>query len=339
MTIRNIESFDWLATADLAKKYTITAGVSIGAYGRYSTNGLRISGNSTSISLVLDNQATWIVGFAFTHASLPNAQPFVSLYDVGNPQLDLRINNNGTISVTRAGTVLGTSANSILAGQSYFIELKATIGNTVAAGGVVLKVNGVEWWSNTGNIDTQATANAYANRVYIQSGAGLTLDIDDWYIEDGTDGTATQGEAFNDFLGDGKIIALFPSSAGTYSGGTPSGAATVRECVDETSNDGDTTYVSMAASDKWSVNCQNLDAAIGGTVRAYQVDVVTRKDDAGVVTERIIEKSGATERIGTSASLANTFGTITQIRGNKVAGGALTIAEINALEIGMERTA
>ena len=172
-------------------------------YGRYG-NGLRMS-TTTSLQRTFDNQATWIVGAAYRAEALgaASAVPIFTVLDGVTIQALLVLNPNGTLSVCRttAATVLGTSTYALAPNVWYSVEWRVTVGNAAAT---VVRVNEVEV-VNLPSVDTQNTANAYANVVRLgQNVTGHLAAVDDVYILDTTGGV-------NDaFLGDVRVEQGWP---------------------------------------------------------------------------------------------------------------------------------
>ena len=154
MALRWADGFDEYTTVlekwNAATNATIVAGAL-----RTGVAGLRLSsaagiGNAT---LTIDAQGIWIVGVAFRVAAIGGPKSIIRTLDAGAQQGTVQLNADGTLSVTRAGTVVATSASAILPNVHYYIELKHIILN--AGGTLEVKVNGSVWATFAG--DTQAT--------------------------------------------------------------------------------------------------------------------------------------------------------------------------------------
>ena len=226
MALRFIDGFDHLVTADITKKWTVLVSSMIisAGNGRRGTASLRCANQTVSyVALTLDSQPTWIVGFAHRFTTMPaSATDLLRWYDTSTQQCELRILPTGALQVTRNGTALtgGTTTNVLTLNTYQYIELRLVISNTV--GEVDIHVDGASWLALT-NQDTQNSANATANTLrlgVIQSTAVGNLDLDDFYICDGT-GSAPH----NTFLGDSRVDTLLPSADGTSQQWTPSNAS------------------------------------------------------------------------------------------------------------------
>jgi len=221
MALRFLESFDIYGESGatgtalsnaLAMRWT---SVSI------STTALIISGWTSGLAFdfvahnrylrkTFDNQATWIIGFAYRQPTLINNTRCLSLYDgaegVSTRQISLYVNGCGKIAIHRQTTVLGVTSKALKENTWYYIELKVTIGNS---GSYELRVNGENWLSASG-VDTQHTANAYASRLefFCPNTNDAFFQLDDIYVADGTSGVS-------DFQGPTKIEALWPTADST----------------------------------------------------------------------------------------------------------------------------
>lgn len=312
MALRFVDSFDHYATADVLLKYTsssLTPTISSGN-GRRSTASFRSSGGGVLIK-TLDAQASWVVGFSFRVAALPSgALAFLSLRDAGTTQVDVRLNTDGTLSVTRNGTGLSTSALSLSAATTYYIEFKATINDST--GSYTLRVNGASFTTGS-SVDTKTSANASANQVAVGAITNLaqgSCDIDDFYICDST------GSSNNDFLGDVRVDCYMPSGNGNSSqlAGSDGNSTDNYALVDEASQNGDTDYVQSATSsqkDTYAIaDMSHTPASIFGV----QVNMVAKKDDSGTRSICAVTRSGGSDTDGATQALGTTYFCYTEIR-------------------------
>lgn len=306
MALRLIDSGDHYVTADLTEKWTSIAGsiVISSGNGRRSTASLRATGNGQHVTKTLDAQATWVVGVAFKHSVAPGgAMPIIQLLDAGTVQCDVRINGDGTITVTRNGTALGTSTFALSTGVFYYIEFKCLINNTT--GTFEVRVDGANKVSGS-SADTQNTANATANqvRIGIISGfGGGNNDHDDIYICDGT------GSTNNNFLGDCRVDYYAPNGAGTTTqltrGGTDSGANWSQ--VDEAAPNDDTDYNEHATvGNKDTYACGNM-THTPSSIFGVQILASAKKDDAGAKSIATVTRSGTTDFDGATQALSTSY--------------------------------
>lgn len=297
-------------------------------------NGASISqsgNNAAAIKNLGVNAATCVVGFAVKGSGLStgNDSPLCAFWDSGTEQFRFTWYPDGTVH-------WGANVFNLSLGVFHYVEIKAVFSN--ASGVVIVNVDGVEVLNVTG-ADTQATGNAYATRFSLGAqgnGNGKTMVYDDLYIMDGTDGTATQGAAFNSFLGDVRVDDLLPESAGDSTQWTPS-TGNNYQCVDETTRNDDTDYVSSSnIGDKDLYNVPSLSSATG-TVKAVLVTMRARKDDAGTRTIKAKVKHGGVEGNGVNHGLSTSYAYLQDVFGiNPSTSAAWTIAEVNAAQVGVE---
>ena len=231
--------------------------------------------------------ATFVGGAAFRYASsLVSLQPNFIVMEGATVHMDCIVNSDGSISVRRGtSTTLATSAAGVIVVDTwYYIEFKVVINDTV--GTYEVKVDAVSKVSGTG-ADTQNGGTSTWTKARIGSGA----NIDDLYICDGS------GSLNNTFLGNCQVEVIRPQTdavaAGTNSDFTPSSGSDNGAMVDETTQDGDTTYnAGTAAAQKDTYNYPAL--ALTGTILGIKIAPVERKTDAGVRTTcTVVRSNGA----------------------------------------------
>jgi hypothetical protein len=339
MALRFMDSFDHYASGDVTEKWTalnnsptVTSGV-----GRRSTSGLRINAASEYVSKTLDAQATWIVGVAHTCSSFAGsaAVPIIGLYDVSTLQVDLRVNTDGTLQITRGGTVLGTSAFALSLGVTHYIELKVTIHDTTGAAQV--KVDGDSKLSLS-NVDTKATANASATTVRVgtlHASVNLgTQDLDDLYICDG------QGSTNNDCLGDCRVDCLLPNSNGDDRDWALSTGSDDYAVLDDTAPNDDTDYAwDDTVGQRLLVGAQNLTALTSPSIKGVMISASAKKSDAGARGIGVNVKSGTTESDGSDQALSTSYTYYTRVLDTDPAtSAAFTEGGVNSLQVGVEVT-
>jgi hypothetical protein len=331
VSLRFMDGFDHYATADISLKWTSSSSYGIAATGgRFGAGkGFTSFGSAGYVYKTLDNQATWIVGCAY-NGPAATSQVIVALLDAGSAQIELRLDASNHVVVTRNGTVLGTSVATFNPTIYHYYELKATI--HPSTGSYEVQVDGLSVLSGSG-ANTRNTANSYANQVSFlgspaSGGTNLGTNLDDIYICDGT------GAANNNFLGDTRIYSLYPASAGNSTQWTPSAGANYA-AVDEAAQNGDTDYVAdstVGHTDTYTMQ----DMPAGAVVKAVQTNLVVRKDDAGLRQVAPVLRPVATDRVGTTVTLATSYVIATQqYDTNPETSAAWTAAEVNATEFGV----
>jgi hypothetical protein len=338
-----IDGFDHYVTADITKKWTAVSGTSptIAAGGRRSGSSMRGAATVVTATKTLVASASWVVGFAFSYTALPGgAVAILALLDAGTLQCDLRVNADGTLSVTRNGTALtsGTSVVSLSIAIYHYIEFKVTIADSISAGSCKVRVNGVDVITVATGQDLKSTANASANQVRLgTSGGGNTLgtwDIDDVYVCD------QSGSTNNDFLGDVRIDTILPTSDGNYSQFTPSTGSSHYVLVDETAPNTTDYNDGSGVGDRDSYGMGNLSALTSQTVYGVQVNAAILKDDAGAKSAATFVRSSSTNGDGASAALGTSQAYVSQVFETDPNGSiAWTETTVNAMEAGVIVTA
>ena len=314
----------------------------IGAFGRNGTSGLRLAGSATGAvgaraALTLGvNLATGYVAFAFkTNAFAVTATPntrFLELRDNGAVQVYFEYLPSGVIRVYRGdGTVLGTTTFAFALNIFYHFEVEAVIDNS--AGEVNLRINGAPLTGFTG-LDTNQSGNAFFNEVVLcnvsgGSGAGalIDLDFDDLIIRD------------DDFCGDCRVREDLPTGTGSIDDGVPTGAADSRQAVDDSSPDDDTTRAALeGVGDKILLTYATIPTT--SEVVALLHAPYAAKSDAGTAAFKGLLRIGGVNYLGAEKFPSNgSYAYHPQVLMVSPATAAqFTAAEVNGLEMGVERT-
>lgn len=340
MALLFMDGFNHYATADITKKWasiasspTINSGT-----GRRSGNSLRTTSFQQYVSKVFTAAASLVFGAAFKFTTLPTASSAVAaFYDAGTLQCDLRVNSDGTLSVTRNGTALtgGTSALALSPGVYYYIEWKVTIADSISAGSCKVRVNGADWITVATSQDTKNTSNASANQLLVgqilQTLASLTLDICDLYLCDNS------GSTNNDFLGDCRIDTLYPASDGNYSQLTCSTGSTHYTLVDETAPNTTDYNSGSTVGDRDSYGMSDLSSISSQTVYGVQVNAAVLKDDAGSRSISTLVRSNGTNAEGSAVAIGTSQVYVSQIYETNPDGSvAWTQTTVNAAEAGVK---
>jgi hypothetical protein len=120
---------------------------------------------------------------------------------------------------------------------------------------------------------------------------------------------------------------------------TANGAASGYECIDDADQDGDTTYISLAAATGSSIfDMSALDAGYD-VVHAVSVSQVARKSDAGACTSRLGIVQGGSTSDGATFAPNQTYSFSSQdvFTVDPASGVAFTNADVNSLKLKVER--
>lgn len=337
MALRFIDGFDhYTAAAAYAYKYNAYATTLTPGAGRRSGSNAAKLGNYCNDYLLktLDDQTTWIVGFAYKRDYASNDEkPILQLRDnTGSVQVALSMHSvDGLLRLWRGdqSTLLATSSVALPTGSWNFFELKTTIHDTT--GSMELRVNGITVATYTGDTK-QSSSIGTARSIRLSGGvysSSLYGWIDDLYVCDGT------GTTHNDFLGDCRIDTLYPNGVGGAAQFTPTGSATNWENVDDVPSDEDSSYnasETVGAIDSFVFTDLTT---LNSTVFGVQANILARKDDAGSRTLRAIARAGSTNYEGSDLLLGDTYLDQQQIWPiNPATAAAWTEEDINATEFG-----
>lgn len=302
--------------------YTVNYASILTVNPRTGSYSVLVGGAGHYIRYSIPNTGALYVGGGFLRAA--GATIAFSVLDGTNTQLSVSI-SGPTITVARGGTAIGTHAVSTLDNVWYYIELYVLIADS---GAYEIRLNG-QTVASQSSIDTQATANPYANAVQ-WSGYGRW---DDLYICD------SSGSDCNTFLGPIKISHLKPNGNGASSGMTGSDGNSVDNylLVDETTPNGDVDYVYSAVSGtKDTYNLQNLPPE-AYTVAACMLTTVARKDGGTASLKTVIRHSGS-EVDSAAKTLTDAYAYYYDRLGGKnpVTSSQWTVSDINNLETGVK---
>ncbi|WP_425616693.1 hypothetical protein NA78x_000347 [Anatilimnocola sp. NA78] len=331
MSVLWIEGFDSFGTSGAAvglqSKYTgnVFANMDVDS-PRFTGYSLRLRGGGGQNGYIttpnLGNVATICTGFSYYPRTLLNAY-IVELREADNSTsgMNIRMQTDGKISLYRNNTLIATTAISVLSAATWHhIELKVTIANS---GTYELRVNGVNVLS--GSADTREGSNDYCNRVRLvgpDAIVGQAPSFDDWWIADA-------------FLGDRKVMTIFPDADGDSSDFTPSTGGDNYAMVDDNGPDDDSTYVqSDTPGDSDLYTHGNVSGA--SSIIAIQANIVARKTDVTDFDMNLTVKSGSTEDDGAAVTVSSTdFANYTRIlETDPDTGVAWTQSGLNSAQIG-----
>ena len=342
------ESFDhWPTDAHLRKwtdEFTNDIVIEAGE-GRFSTRGGHVLNPSSNfanpcgIQRTIPESATYIVGFAFRPGLTNGTNPIIGFRYFNTTQVDVRFaSGTNLLSVTRNGTTLETGTTALTLDVWYYIELKATIHDTT--GSYELRINGVTEASDT-NVDTNAQGFANINQLMLGSITNVNTQqtlgyYDDLYLCDTVD-SGVGGVPNNDFLGDVKVVAIFPNGNGNSSqfDGSDGNSTDNYLLVDEQDWDSDTTYVeSNTATEKDTYAYSDVTGT--GTVYGVHILPGARKTDAGTRSGVTVARLSGTETDGPVFAPGVSYQYWADIREAKPGGGSWSIANVNSAEFGVK---
>jgi hypothetical protein len=260
---------------------------------RYASSAVR-----NYVNFTLDEQDTWIVGFAvYIPSEIDYTSSFVRVRKLTSNQCWLGITPNGQLYFS-AGTYLWASRNLKL-NTWYYLEFKVYI--HASAGTVDVHVNGQSEISLTG-LDTQAlSGDAIADNIQFNLNHSVGLLYDDIYICDGTAGV-------NSFLGPSKVESLRPDTDDTVAWTPSTGVDNYALLAEQAPTI--TTYVegdTITESDLYAYEALSV---ITGDIAGIQLNTGVALDAAGArqLDDRVY--SGTTNSNGAGVSVVDTAGEI-----------------------------
>lgn len=317
MALLWIDGFDDLATATgtdikarLSRRYMPTGTSS----PNYKSGSGRISGYSVTsdsgvpylglTSLTNTSNDTWIAGFAvYCRTQTTSNVTAFAFYDWAAAGINLRIEMiTGEVNVWRGSTFLaGSSGANLTYGRWHYIEIKTKVHST--AGTVEVRVGGVPVISISG-VNTQVGSHAYHNKCWFYLS---NFNFDDFYLAD------TTGTVNNDFLGNVRVVTLFPNGDGGTNEWTTSSGTDHYALVDEGIENDDTDYIESSTSgqtDLWTYG----DISGTGSIAGVQLATVCRDTNTPVFSIKSLAKSGATTSEDTAQVVGMAdFGTLRRI--------------------------
>lgn len=348
MALKFFTGFDHYANADLTTGLTprfnsATVGTGITTTNfRNGTRCLKLSSASDNVAKTgMSNDVTNVLGVAARFDAFTDAgRIFMAISDgvpgtAGNVHVGLAFNATGNLQVftgralisASGGTQLGSnSSNALTISTYYYIELAVTVNGST--GTVEVYVNGSKsgWIDLTGQ-DTQATANAYANAFGLGGVNGGGIAYDDLYFD-----TVRNGDC--------KVTAVNASTGnGTHADSTPSTGTDRGALVDETVPNSGTDFNTIAVTnDMDTYNFPAITGSVNGPILGLNVHNFVQKSDAGACDARGIALIGGTLYNGTTRSISQTYGYITDLHlVSPATAVAWTPAEVDAAEFGVEK--
>lgn len=329
-----------------------------GAYNLINTGSAQAISN-----LVADApQNTCIIGARYQYAGTGERSLFGLESNVGWCMIYLKMRPNGTLQpfvpwyIAEYSAPGGGGIGAYIGDPTikwmherewYYIEFKVVItsGNI---GTVTVRVNEEVWgqWTDVTVLDTRGPAGGLWNGGIWLSGGWSSVGVgvwDDLYVCDG------RGAApFNDFLGDVRIDAHYPTEDGAYTDFTPSTGTDHFELVNDEWDGGVHTKIPNADVDYNTTStvgaidtfvCEDFKAP-GFPLLAIQHAMSHKKLDAGTAACASVIRQGTTNYVGTDeySSEGSYYYALTIYTTEPATGTSWTEAGFNAMEIGYKKT-
>jgi hypothetical protein len=244
----------------------------------------------------LTTDPTCVVGAAVRVPTMPSGlNLLLALYDGTTLGMNIRMDTDGTLKAYRGVTLVGSTVSALTTNTWYYLEFKIYTHNS--AGTIDINVNGTSWLSLTSQ-DTAQAALTYHTAFRLQA-PSLNTSWDDVYFLDAT------GSANNDLLGNRKVVAIAPGSAGDSTDWTPSAGSNYQNVDDGALLDEDTTYNETSTDNHQDLyNYANLPSDIA-TVDGVQITSEGRVTTGSMDLSAVI-KTGTTTSVGSPESITST---------------------------------
>lgn len=298
-TISNVKDKYWSAV-------TPTSGISISS-GRHSGNCLITTSQYDTFYKAFQDSQYICASFAFKMNGYVNAQrPFLQINETSTVQVDLRMNQNSTLTMSRNGTALTNGTSTLLVPLFLWnwLEIKLMISNSISASSCQVKINDILYIDLPAGQDTQNSANSYAN-VFSFPSPRVPFYLDDFILQTGVG---------SDFLGDTRIVTSLPNGSGSSSDFIGSDGNSIDNylLVDDPTPDEESTYVESNVIGSKDIYTFPSIGTTGNSITALGVNVKCRKTDAGLKQLCSITKVGTTEYYGANVNMSD--GSICQIQ-------------------------
>lgn len=317
--------------------------ITIGAGGRNGTNALIVKcGGSSDFARAAKTLpsplSTIYYAFPFKTDRLPAPATSIicaELRDAGSAQVRVILSSDGTLGIQRgdgAALIAAVPDFSMSINTFYHFEIGLSIHGSTAF--VKFWVNEAEKLNLT-NQNTQGVAGStiiteiVACCANVQSQVSVTtFRFDDIIVRN------------DQHIGDCHYREILPTGTGSVDDGVPTGAASSREAVDDTAPDGDATKTALEnVGDKFLLTYPPIPTDV--EVVAVIPTIYAQKSDAGPGTFKVAFKIDGSDYLG--AEQSPSAGSYAHFPDPQMVspdtGIAWTPAEVNALEMGAERTA
>lgn len=211
-------------------------------------------------------------------------------------------------------------------GYDYF-EVRIKKGS--ANGEIEVRINGTQVYLRTdldtdlGGIDFEAVRSYAPNNSFAR--------WDDLYILN------VDGSGLVTFLGSPRVYKLTPTAEGASSDWTPSSGSDNALMVDETPEDGDTTYVEASVTNDLDLYTLSDLPAGPNTVHGIMISTEARKTTGDPASFQGVVRTGGSDFNSSSHTLSEAYTGFTELREeNPDTSAPWTVAQINALEVGVE---
>lgn len=278
--------------------------------------------------------------FAITGATQTDESRAVvfSVRQFGTTHVWVRLNTNGTLSLYRGSTLLGTTAAALFQNVWHHVELNTLI--HASAGTADLAIDGMTsaGFALTGLNTLGSTSAAwdefrFGGYFAAIGSAAEEVDVSMPFVLDGS------GSQCNTRLGPARVDAQAPTSDGNYTAWTLSTGSSHFAVVDEAQGNGDTDYASTAtAGNKESYNHAAL-VASAATIVFVQLDAQVKREDAGAAGVKGLWRRAGTDYLSAEQGVPLSYAHNRFIYElDPSTGAAWTESNFNSAEIGLQKS-
>lgn len=329
-----------LATFDLPSIFNLSTSANIAispGNGRGGGSSIRCTyASATKVGCTFPPGASFNT-VSFNCAIRPTILPIlgsvelVEFLDTTTTQVSFAINPQGQIEAWRgvmgADILFGVSSARIIPNRHNQLEVRAFFSATT--GTMIAWLNEQQILSFS-SLNTIPSGSGFANSCFFgcsggTESAGGFYDYSDIHFANGT-------------MGEKKIILLDPTGAGTLSDFTPVGSAANYSAVNESPQNGDTSYVlssTIGQHDSYVLS----DLPTNSILMAVSYYSVSKKTDTGTRRYKPLYRIGSTNYLGTEFPTipSAAYGFFFDNRPNSPATSIpWTAAEVNGMEVGRE---
>lgn len=318
---------------------------------RTGSHALRVRMNGTTVvrKILPSPYTTLGVGFGYKMDKLPDTTNRCGIIQFRNEdneaQITLFVQPTGQISVRQgitgggAGIEVANSGSNLLQDGAWnHIEMRVVCDELV--GKIELRVNQQVWIDKSG-IDTANDVPVNIQMFVLGSPNGgvsndPTILYDDLFWWD------TNGSRNNTFMGDQKVLTLFPDGNDANQDWSVSGAGSGYEAIDETPADDDTSYIEATDVDSISdFTVEDIPAETGviNIVSAVSVYSKQKKTDAGTANSQMSVLVNGVSGNGEDRPVTTAYTYYTDIfEVSPDTGTTWTEDEINSMKLRIKKT-
>lgn len=337
MAIKGITGCDFSTGEFVATGGTGTIEIST-SVKKYGSGSLHCSATTTGTAYAQLaaslSGATTFLRFWYRYDTKPSANWERVAVLNGTTQARLvTLNSSGNLELrTSAGTLQATGSTALSSGTWYLVQ----VGRDNSDGSIRIWLNGVEDAAETGLSWTGTTSQVYVGKLANSNGESIDSYFDDIALDDAT------------YIDDTSLIAALTVDGDGSTQNFTIGAGTGNhyEQVDETSPDGDTTYLlSSLVADQDELFTMSSAPADVDTIDAVCVMPICKADTNSSTLKAVIKSGGTTQRsstatFSTAAYVSAVFNGSTLPRGyltltDPDTAATWTVSGVNAMEVGV----